>query len=66
MPDFDTLSGAFLPDSGSDTPETVVFDTPEPKKTGSRASKSQGFEGDFNPQELAQAIRTVLKKEEKG
>jgi hypothetical protein len=64
VPDFDTLSEAFLPDSGSDT--TVVFDTPEPKKTSVGASQSQSFGGDFNPKELAQAIRTVLKKEEKG
>ncbi|MDR2049482.1 MAG: hypothetical protein LBP69_08495 [Treponema sp.] len=66
IPDFDTLSEAFLPDSGPESPETAAFDIPEQKKAGSRVSSNQGFGGDFNPKELAQAIRTVLKKEEKG
>ncbi|MDR0586683.1 MAG: hypothetical protein LBG26_05540 [Treponema sp.] len=66
IPDFDTLSEAFLPDSGPDTPDTVVFDIPEQKRTSSRVPQNQGFGGDFNPKELAQAIQTVLKKEEKG
>jgi hypothetical protein len=66
IPDFDTLSEAFLPDSGPESPEPVVFDMPEPRKTGSNASASRGFSGDFDPKELAQAIKTVLKKDEKG
>jgi hypothetical protein len=66
IPDFDTLSEAFLPDSGPESPEPVVFDMPEPKKTSSGASASRGFSGDFDPKELAQAIKTVLKKDEKG
>jgi hypothetical protein len=66
VPDFDTLSEAFLPDSGSGSPDTVAFDVPEQKRTGSGGSQNRGFKGDFNPKELAQAIRTVLKKEEKG
>jgi hypothetical protein len=66
VPDFDTLSEAFLPDSGLESPEPVVFDMPEPRKTGSNASASRGFSGDFDPKELAQAIKTVLKKDEKG
>jgi hypothetical protein len=66
IPDFDTLSEAFLPDSGPESPESVVFDMPEPKKTGSGASANRGFAGDFDPKELAQAIKTVLKKDEKG
>jgi hypothetical protein len=67
IPDFDTLSEAFLPDSGPESPEPAeVFNMPEPKKTGSTASANRGFAGDFNPKELAQAIKTVLKKDEKG
>ncbi|MDR2144413.1 MAG: hypothetical protein LBP29_08595 [Treponema sp.] len=71
IPEFDTLSEAFLPDSGpefsgQESPDTAVFDIPEQKKASSRVSQNQGFAGDFNPKELAQAIRTVLKKEEKG
>jgi hypothetical protein len=66
IPDFDTLSEAFLPDSGPESPEPVIFDTPEPKKSHSGVSANQGFAGDFNPKELAQAIQTVLKKDEKG
>ncbi|MDR1506075.1 MAG: hypothetical protein LBI67_03135 [Treponema sp.] len=64
MPDFNTLSEAFLPDSGS--PETVVFDVPEPKKPALGASADRNFKGDFDPKELAQAIKTVLKKDDKG
>jgi hypothetical protein len=66
IPDFDTLSEAFLPESGPESPEPVVFDMPEPKKPHSGVSANQGFAGDFNPKELAQAIKTVLKKDEKG
>jgi hypothetical protein len=67
IPDFDTLSEAFLPDSGpGESPEPVIFDTPEPKKSNFRVSANQGFAGDFNPKELAQAIQTVLKKDENG
>jgi hypothetical protein len=66
IPDFDTLSEAFLPDSGPESPDAVAFDIPEQKRPSSRVSQNQGFGGDFNPKELAQAIRTVLKKEEKG
>jgi hypothetical protein len=64
--DFDTLSEAFLPDSDLESLEPEVFDMPEPKQPTSRASASQGFAGDFDPKELAQAIKTVLKKDEKG
>lgn len=85
MPDFDSLSAAFL--SNQDSPvagggekpaefeeasafETPVFDSPEsgapePRRPLS-SSKNSSLKGDFNPKELAQAIQTVLKKEEKG
>lgn len=50
--------------------ETPAFDSPEsgapePRRPLS-SSKNSSMKGDFNPKELAQAIQTVLKKEEQG
>lgn len=81
MPDFDSLSAAFLPNSGegggnapaegTEAPvfgnsvfETSLSTSAEPGRPAS-ASKSDAFE-EFDPKELAQAIQTVLKKEEQG
>jgi hypothetical protein len=45
----------------------VSFDTPElPRKVASSNRGKNALKGDFNPKELAQAIRTVLVKDEKG
>jgi hypothetical protein len=65
MPEFDALSGSFVTTSGAEA-EPENFDTPsEPRRPLSRGGKSNVM-GDFDPKELAQAIRTVLKKEDKG
>ncbi|MCL1815950.1 MAG: hypothetical protein FWG27_09065 [Treponema sp.] len=45
--------------------EEVTFDSSEPRRPKSSSRKSE-MAGDFNPKELAQAIQTVLKKDEKG
>ena len=68
MPDFDALSEAFLPNSGSggEEMEAIVYNTPDPAKLPSGAGKKQGLDGDYDPKDLAQAIQTVLKKDEKG
>jgi hypothetical protein len=68
MADFDALSEAFLPNSGSggEEMEALVYNTPDPAKLPSGAGKKQGLEGDYDPKDLAQAIQTVLKKDEKG
>jgi hypothetical protein len=63
LPDLDSLAGAFLPQSGEDGGETVDYSTPSPAKKPSASSKGQKMEGDFNPKDLAEGIRTILKKE---
>jgi hypothetical protein len=63
LPDIDPLPEAFVPEQGG---ETVVYDMPGERRPLSTHTKKPGFEGDFDPKELAQAIKTVLRKEEKG
>jgi hypothetical protein len=67
LPNMDSLSEAFTPQPGGLGGGDVSFDTPEPRRP--RSSSGSGkttLKGDFNPKELAQAIQTVLKKDEKG
>jgi hypothetical protein len=52
------------PEKGSDS-EAFSFDDPAPKRSGSRPGK-QSPAGDFDPKDLARAIQTALKKDEKG
>jgi hypothetical protein len=64
LPDIDGLSGAVSPEGGGIDAGAASFDS-EPRRPASSSRKSE-MAGDFNPKELAQAIRTVLKKDEKG
>jgi hypothetical protein len=67
FPDMDGLSETFTPQPGGFDAGAVSFDTPEPgRPRSSLGSGSAALKGDFNPKELAQAIQTVLKKDEKG
>ena len=56
-----------IPGSAADVDNTgdVGFDSPEPRRPRS-SSKKPDMAGDFNPKELAQAIQTVLKRDDKG
>jgi hypothetical protein len=65
MPDFDALSGSFSASSASEEDEPVVFES-EPRRPLSTGGRNSDAMGDFNPKDLARAIQTVLKKEEKG
>jgi hypothetical protein len=63
-PDFDVLSEAFSSNSGSgEAGIEAVFDDVGPK---SGSKKKDALKGDFDAKELAQAIQTILKKDEKG
>jgi hypothetical protein len=65
VPDFDVLSGSFVSSGSEKEPES--FDIPsEPKRPPSTRSGKDSGMGDFDPKELAKAIQTVLKKEDKG
>jgi hypothetical protein len=67
IPGMDGLSEAFTPQPGGFDAGAGSFDTPEPeRRRSSSGSGATTFKGDFNPKELAQAIQTVLKKDEKG
>jgi hypothetical protein len=67
MPDFDALSEAFSMNSGSgeEEPDGGIEAVPVDRRPKSGSKKSDALKGDFNPKELAQAIQTVLKKDEK-
>ena len=66
LPDMGNLSE----DSADDAEDLGMdgFDSPPEEQQPRRPSskKKPAISGDFNPKELAQAIQTVLKKEEKG
>ncbi|MDR1144308.1 MAG: hypothetical protein LBK77_08870 [Spirochaetaceae bacterium] len=66
FPDMDGLSETFTPQPEGFDAGAVSFDTPEPRRPHSSLGSKTTLKGDFNPKELAQAIQTVLKKDEKG
>jgi hypothetical protein len=69
LPDMDGFSEAYR-QAGKDAAaavEAVAFEADGPRRPlSSSGSDKSGMAGDFNPKDLAQAIRTVLKKDEKG
>ncbi|MDR2768802.1 MAG: hypothetical protein LBB82_10820 [Treponema sp.] len=68
LPDMDGFSEAYS-QAGRDAAaavEAIAFETDGPRRPLSSGSDKSGMAGDFNPKDLAQAIRTVLKKDEKG
>ena len=66
LPDIDNFTEE-TPGSAADVVNTgsVDFDSSTPRRPLS-SSRKPGVAGDYNPKELAQAIQTVLKKDEKG
>ena len=66
LPDMDGITEA-IPGSAADllSTDSFGFDSSTPRRPKSSSRKSE-MAGDFNPKELAQAIQTVLKREEKG
>ncbi|MDR1047872.1 MAG: hypothetical protein LBL64_08850 [Treponema sp.] len=65
LPDLDSMAGSFLSSDGKEMPENAVDSAPASVLTPKRSSggKSVNLGGDFNPKELAQAIRTKLNKD---
>ncbi|MDR2303703.1 MAG: hypothetical protein LBE10_03860 [Treponema sp.] len=65
LPDIDSMAGSFLSSDGKEMKEGVVDSAPASVSTPkwSSAGKSANLGGDFNPKELAQAIRTKLNKD---
>jgi hypothetical protein len=75
LPDFGTMSQAFLTQGGEAGDEaadqgddvfhlSVAGQSPEPSSQYYKGSKPVKLEGDFPPQKLARAIQTVLKHDE--
>jgi hypothetical protein len=58
LPDLDTMAEAFIPavDSGQ----------PQEASRPSSGNKPEKLDGDFNTKEMAAAIQTILKRDEKG
>jgi hypothetical protein len=66
LPDMDSLAGDFF-SSSKDKEETgEYYGTEESAPRTPAGNKTQKLEGDFNPKEIAQGIRTILKKDEEG
>ncbi|MDR1445666.1 MAG: hypothetical protein LBI90_02095 [Treponema sp.] len=65
LPDLDSMAGSFLSSDGKEAAEGAVDGAPASISTPKRSSggKSVNLGGDFNPKELAQAIRTKLNKD---
>jgi hypothetical protein len=58
LPDLEAMSEVFLPPAGEEE-----LSSPQRSVAGNRP---ENLEGDFNAKEMAAAIRTILKREEKG
>ncbi|MDR0998787.1 MAG: hypothetical protein LBL70_06940 [Treponema sp.] len=68
LPDLDAMSGAF--NSGTLGDRETAADSPASSLgapgSPARASNKKGLDEDFNVQEMASAIQTILKRENKG
>jgi len=68
LPDLDGMASAFSSAFTADSPPAQAqapvspFDEPEPMSFN-KGNKPQPLQGDFNPKELAEGIRTVLSKD---
>jgi hypothetical protein len=66
LPDIDGLAEDTQGSAaGVEDAEEISFDSPEPSRRTSSSRKSD-MGGDFDPKELAKAIQTVLKRDDKG
>jgi hypothetical protein len=60
LPDLDSMAAAFVPSSVE--PSGISTEPPPPVRSPS-GNKPQSLKGDFNPKDLAAAIRTKISKE---
>jgi hypothetical protein len=58
LPDLESVSGVFLAPAGEEG-------APAPQRSAG-GNKPENLDGDFNPKEMASAIQTILKRENKG
>ena len=66
LPDIDSMSESTSEDAVEMADSADIgFDSSEPRRPKSSSRKSE-MSGDFDPKELAQAIQTVLKRDDKG
>ncbi|QQO08240.1 hypothetical protein [Breznakiella homolactica] len=69
LPDLELMSDAFAPegdgDEGSDDAGTFLPDDGFPPVSGSSSGKASSS-GDFNVKEMASAIQTILRRDQKG
>ena len=66
LPDMDGLTDGFTGSAAGMAEENAFDFGNSGRKRSKKSSKKPGMADDFNPKELAQAIQTVLKKDEKG
>ncbi|MDR2403197.1 MAG: hypothetical protein LBD78_04135 [Spirochaetaceae bacterium] len=60
LPDLDSMAGAFAPSPAEPVESPADFSPPVRSPSG---NKPQSLKGDFNPKDLAAAIRTKISKE---
>jgi hypothetical protein len=60
LPDLEDMAKAFLPPEGGDEQESGIEDAPQKKPS----AKGKSLAGDFNPKDMAQALQTILKRDE--
>jgi hypothetical protein len=63
LPDLDSMAGSFLSSDGREMPENAGGGVSSSVSAPKRSSGGKSVGGDFNPKELAQAIRTKLNKD---
>ena len=66
LPDLESMVGAFIPSSGNTESDTAEASGASPHHKPKKANKNPSWSGDFNGKELAQGLRTILKKEKEG
>jgi hypothetical protein len=65
LPDLDSMAGAFASTSLNEEPE-AEFSVSTPSKKPSSGGKNSGWSGDFNAQDIAKGLQTLLSKDKEG
>lgn len=65
LPDLDSMARAFSSAYGGEAAEAHPFEEAEPARNNNKGNKPQPLQGDFDPRELAEGLRTILSKDKK-
>ena len=66
LPDFDSMAGAFMYSSSEEEPDTDDYSVSAPSPKSSSSKNAPAWTEDFNAKDMAEGLRTILKKDKEG